>query len=88
MRSYIWEPRDALPAFDFEVLPAVRGIYYRDRGVLAVDPLHLAGILRNEGSLDYLPTLSALGAAQDALLEAERARASITVASAPRRYPG
>ncbi len=69
---YRREPRGVLPVHNAEVLPTVRELYFKDRTVLEVEPLHLSGMLKDEGYLDYYPTLAAVGAAQDALLEAER----------------
>ena len=68
----LWEPRNTLPRYDLEVLPAARETYFKDRTVLEVDPLHLSGRLKDEGYLDHYPTFSAMGGAQDALMEAER----------------
>lgn len=65
--------RETIPINDPEVFPAVRDLYYRDRSVLEVDPLQLSGILKVRSYLDYYPSLSAVGAAQDLLEEKERA---------------
>jgi hypothetical protein len=67
-----WERRNALPICDPNVFPAVREMYYRDRIVLGADPWYLFQEFYEEGYLPYLPTLSNVGAAQDALIEAER----------------
>jgi len=47
-------------------------MYYRDRYVLEVDPFNLSGMLHDEGYLDYYPTLSTEGAAQDLFIETEK----------------
>jgi hypothetical protein len=69
---YRWEPRDALLVHDAEVLPTMRELYFKSRTVSEVEPLHLSGILKDEGYLDCYPMLADVGAAQGALLEAER----------------
>jgi len=40
------------------VSPAAREIYFKDRTVLEVDPLHPSGKLKDEGYFDHYPTLS------------------------------
>jgi hypothetical protein len=62
-----------LPSYDPNVLPAIREMYSKDPTVFGVDPLHLQGMLKDEGYLDYWPTLADIGAALD-VLAIERGR--------------
>jgi hypothetical protein len=60
-----------LKHLDEEVLLTVREIYIKDRTVLEADCCYLAQELKYQGYPAYLPTLWAVGAAQDALIDAE-----------------
>ena len=56
-----------LPDFDPNVLPALREMHSLDPGVLELDELMLQGRLKDEGYLDYWPSLTLIGAALDSL---------------------
>ena len=56
-----------LPDNDPNVLPALREMHSLDPRVLELDELMLQGMLKDEGYLDYWPSLTAIGAALDSL---------------------
>jgi elongation factor P--beta-lysine ligase len=74
----LWEPRNTLPTYDPGMLPTAREMYFKDRTLLEVDPLHLSEMLKGEGHLAHYPTntLQVLTEAEKRLKKRERAEGS------------
>ena len=64
------EPPTQLPEYDPNVLLALREMHSHDPSVFTGDPLYLEGMLKDEGYLDYWPSLVTIGASIE-LLEIE-----------------